>query len=73
MQGAYWEWEREGSVHPDQPELKQPSNRDRPLMVEDGIFEGPDDCPFRGLRYSAEMEEAWGRLRRLYERSSLCI
>ena len=73
MQGAYWEWKREeeeGTVH---PELKQPSNRDRPLMVEDGIIEGPDDCPFRGLRYSAEMEEAWGRLRRLYERSSSIV
>ena len=77
MQGAYWEWKRgeeeEGSIHPDRAELKQPSHRDRPLMVEDGIIEGPDDCPFRGLRYSAEMEEAWGRLRRLYERSSLVV
>ena len=76
MQGAYWEWKREeeeGSVHPDRAELKQPSNRDRPLMVEDGIIEGPDDCPFRGLRYSTDMEEAWGRLRRLYERSSLIV
>ena len=63
MQGAYWEWKRgeeEGSVRPDRAELKQPSHRDRPLMVEDGIIEGADDCPFRGLRYSAEMEEAWG-------------
>ena len=58
-----WEWMRSSSKE----------NRDRPLMVEDGIIEGPDDCPFRGLRYSAEMEEAWGRLRRLYERSSLII
>ena len=70
MQGAYWEWKREEE---DRAELKQPSHRDRPLMVEDGIIEGPDDCPFRGLRYSAEMEEAWGRLRRLYERSSLVV
>ena len=77
MQGAYWEWKRgeeeEGSVRPDRAELKQPSNRDRPLMVEEGIIEGPDDCPFRGLRYSTDMEEAWGRLRRLYERSSLVV
>ena len=70
MQGAYWEWKREEE---DRAELKQPSNRDRPLMVEEGIIEGPDDCPFRGLRYSADMEEAWGRLRRLYERSSLVV
>ena len=72
MQGAYWEWKR-GEEEEDRAELKQPSNRDRPLMVEEGIIEGPDDCPFRGLRYSADMEEAWGRLRRLYERSSLVV
>ena len=71
MQGAYWQWKR--GEEEDRAELKQPSHRDRPLMVEDGIIEGPDDCPFRGLRYSAEMEEAWGRLRGLYERSSLVV
>ena len=77
MQGAYWEWKRGEEEEPEpkrrRAELKQPSHRDRPLMVEEGIIEGPDDCPFRGLRYSADMEEAWGRLRRLYERSSLVV
>lgn len=51
----------------------RPENRVRPLMMEDGIIVGPDDCPFRGLVYSAEMEEAWARLRRFYERSSVII
>ena len=51
----------------------RPNNRDRPLMVEDKIIVGPDDCPFRGLLYSADMEQAWARLRRLYERASLAI
>ena len=58
-----WEWMR--------PSSKE--NRDRPLIVGNGIIEDPDDCPFRRLRYSAEMEEAWGRLQRLYERSSLIV
>ena len=78
MQGAFWEWKRGEEEEEPEPkrrrtELKQPSHRDRPLMVEEGIIQGPDDCPFRGLRYSADMEEAWGRLRRLYERSSLVV
>ena len=77
MQGAYWEWKRGEEEEPEpkrrRVEEEKPSHRDRPLMVEEGIIEGPDDCPFRGLRYSADMEEAWGRLRRLYERSSLVV
>ena len=77
MQGAYWEWKRGEEEEPEpkrrRAEEEKPSHRDRPLMVEEGIIEGPDDCPFRGLRYSTDMEEAWGRLRRLYERSSLVV
>ena len=77
MQGTYWEWKRGEEEEPEpkrrRVEEEKPSHRDRPLMLEDGIIEGPDDCPFRGLRYSTEMEEAWGRLRRLYERSSLVV
>ena len=77
MQGAYWEWKRGEEEEPEpkrrRAEEEKPSHRDRPLMVEEGIIEGPDDCPFRGLRYNADMEEAWGRLRRLYERSSLVV
>ena len=78
MQGAFWEWKRGEEEEEPEPkrrraEEEKPSHRDRPLMVEEGIIQGPDDCPFRGLRYSADMEEAWGRLRRLYERSSLVV
>ena len=77
MQGAYWEWKRGEEEEPEpkrrRAEEEKSSHRDRPLMVEEGIIEGPDDCPFRGLRYSTDMEEAWGRLRRLYERSSLVV
>ena len=66
-QNKKWEWIR----HTKENGFMQPENGRR--MVEDGIIEGPDDCPFRGLRYSTEMEEAWARLGRLYERSSLII
>ena len=77
MQGAFWEWKRGEEEEPEpkrrRVEEEKPSHRDRPLMVEEGVIQGPEDCPFRGLRYSADMEEAWARLRRLYERSSLIV
>ena len=68
-QDKNWEWMRSTKEN----ENMRSENRDRPLIVENGIIEGPDDCPFRRLRYGAEMEEAWARSRRLYERSSLII
>ena len=68
-QDKNWEWTRSTKEN----DFMRSENRDRPLIIENGIIEGPDDCQFRRLRYSTDMEEAWARLRRLYERSSLII